>query len=107
MGITAGNLRHVINIQNLVAVKASYGSDKKSWQNFLTLRAGVKYLNGSKGIDNNEIFTQYGVEFITYFRDGILPNMRILFGSKTYKINAIAEIGIKEGLIISTELIND
>jgi head-tail adaptor len=107
MAIVAGNLRHIITIKQPIVTKDAYGAEKQTWLDFLILRAGVKYITGSKGVNNNEVFTVYGVEFTTYFRGGILPTYIIVFDGKKFKINNIQEIGYKEGLLISTELINE
>jgi len=107
MAIIAGNLRYKITFQQSVNTRGGYGNEKQGFSDFMTLRASVKYLNGSKGIDNNEIFTSYGIEFTTYYRNGIDAKMIILFDNKKFRINNISEIGYKEGLLISTELINE
>jgi len=107
MAINAGNLRYKIVIQESVNTKDSYGSEKQTWMDYMVLRASVKYLNGTKGVDSSEIFTSYGVEFTTYYRGAINSKMQIIFNDKKFRINNISEIGFREGLLISTELINE
>lgn len=107
MAIQVGEMRYTIKVKSLSSVKDEYGAAEEVYTNLVTLRASVKYLSGSKGIDLNEIFTSQAIQFTTYYRSVIEPTMRIEFNNKAYRILSIAEIGFKEGLLITTELINE
>lgn len=102
----AGNLRYKIEILTPSKTKGEYGAEKEIFVNYMTLRAAKKELSGTKGMDNNEIFNSYKIEFTIYYRKGINETMRIRYNDRDYKINFIKEIGYKEGLTIDTELIN-
>ena len=106
MGIIAGELRHVVTITQLTTVRDAYGAVTESYSTLYTLRAGVKSLSGTKGIELKEIFTSQVLQFTMYYRE-ITETMRITYKSKAYRILNIEEIGYREGLKINAELIND
>lgn len=106
MAVIAGDLRYKIEVKRLTKVKDEYGATVDTYTTVYTLKAGVKYTNGSKGISNNEIFNSQSIQLTTYYR-AIKDTDRILFNNKNYKILFINEIGFREGLQINIELIND
>lgn len=106
MAIIAGDLRQVIDIKRLSITKDAYGAVSETYTTVYTLRAAVKYQGGNRLIDNNEIFNSQTLVFTTYYRT-IENTDRIVFNSKKYKILFIAEIGYKEGLQITAEMINE
>lgn len=108
MAIIAGQLRHTITIQALTISKnTGYGSATTSYAPIMTVRTAVQYGAGGKGINASEIFNSQAVQFTTYYRPAIVETCRIIFNEKTYIINNIAEIGYKEGMIITAELLNE
>ena len=107
MGIIIGDLRYTIVFKKLTATKDDYGAITESYSIYSSLRAGVKFVSGTKATDLSETFTSQVVQFTTHFRESVEPTMQIEFQSKKYRILSIAEIGFKEGLLITTELIND
>jgi len=101
-----GDLRHSIQILNKVSVKDEYGAETSYWNPLTTLRCSRKFTAGDRTIDNKEIFNSQKVVFTTLYRR-LNESNRILFEGKKYTIGSIAEIGFKEGLQITAELINE
>lgn len=100
-----GSLRNQIQVQEPVITKDQYGASEESFETSMTIRAQVKYVSGNMS-DNKEIFHTQVVQFTTYFRD-IKPVYRIRFKEQNYRILFVEEIGQKEGLLITSELINE
>jgi SPP1 family predicted phage head-tail adaptor len=98
--------RYVIQVQKKVPVRDSFGSEKITYQDYMNLRASVKFNGGAKGIDSNEVFTSSSIQFETHYRE-ITEDMRIVFIGKKYRINSIVPVGYRTSLIINCELIND
>lgn len=106
MAIIAGDLRHIINVTRLYTITDDYGATVDSYNTVMTIRAAVKYLSGTKTINNDEIYNTQTLQLTTYHRD-ILDTDRIQFKNKNYKILFINEMGYREGMLITIELINE
>lgn len=102
-----GDLRYKIEVLTPAFVVDDYNSSKEIYINFLTLKAGKKEINGSKGVDNAELFAGTRIDWQIYYRPQINTTMRVGFNNKMYRIVYIQEIGYKDGLILQTELINE
>ena len=106
MSIIVGDLRHKIKVFKLESVLDDYGSSSDSFVLFLTLKAAVKDISGQRMIDLKEKFNSKTVELITYYRP-VTESMQIEIEGRRYRILFISEIGTKEGLKITAELINN
>jgi head-tail adaptor len=104
--IQPGLMRDDIIVQRRTIIKDNYGSEEEIFTDYLYLKSSAKYNAGGRGIDNMEVFNSRTITFTTYFRP-ITESMRIIYDSKTYRILFIAELGYREGLQITTELINE
>lgn len=107
MGIIAGDLRYSITVNSLSSVKGDYGAVTDTYTLLMTIRAGVKFVSGTKRVDEKEIFSSQVVQFTTHYRHTITETCRIVFDSRKYRILSIDVIGFKEGLLINAELINE
>lgn len=107
MALIIGDLRHKIVIYELSVTKGDYGEADQHYTPVATIRAAVKYISGNKVVENEEIFNTQSVQFTTHYRPIIQEHMLIGFKDKNYRILQLAELGFKEGLQITTELIND
>ena len=101
-----GLLRDNIIVQRKTVIKDTYGAETVIYSDHLYLRANADYKGGNKGINNEEIFSSRTIIFTTYFRD-INETDLIIYDENEYKITFIAEIGYREGLSITTQLVNE
>lgn len=97
-------MRTMIQVLGVSVSKDENGSLITTFYEKYTLKAAIKFLSGTKGITNDEIFTSRNILFTVYYRD-IIETDRIYYNYQQYKINSIEEIGVKEGLLIECELI--
>jgi head-tail adaptor len=100
-----GNMRKRITIKRLTQTKDAYGATKDSYSDVMTLNAALKNQRGNLTLQNFEIFNTSVITFIIYFRN-ILTTDRIEYESNLYKIMDLTEIGYKEALEVTCELIN-
>jgi head-tail adaptor len=104
--IIAGNMRKVITVLRLTQTRDSYGATKDTYNSTMVLKAELVTAKGTLGMNNMEIFNTNILTFKTWFRD-ILTTDRIQYLGKLYKIvGTPIELGYREQLQITCELIN-
>ena len=77
--IITGNLRYFINVLKVSKVKVGSSFSLNYEVLYNGLKAERKYINGSKVIDNDEIFNSRTLQFIKYYRTGIYETCVIEF----------------------------
>jgi SPP1 family predicted phage head-tail adaptor len=91
MDMKAGKLRHRITIQKATEAPNEYGEMVPTWGTFATVSAAVEPLRGQElwaaQAQQARVTTRIRIRYLT----GITPKMRILFGAKTYLIDAIID----------------
>lgn len=103
--LITGDMRFSINILRNISTKDVYGAITSNWVCVNTLKATVKYINGSQTVNNSEIFNTNTLQFITHYRD-IRTSDVIKYKNIKYNILSIQEIGYMEGLQILAQEIN-
>ena len=103
----AGLLKYIIDIQTVIIDKDEYGAETEQWQNVIQTKADVRYLNGSKTLQNNEIINLNQLQFIVRHYLTINEQMRIVHEEKKYRILSINNDRLMMKKTIIAELIND
>ena len=103
----AGLLKYVINIQTVIIDKDEYGAETEQWQNVIQTKADVRYLNGSKTLQNGEIININQLQFIVRHYLNISEQMRIVYEEKKYRILSINNDRLMAKKTIIAELIKD
>lgn len=103
----AGLLKYVIDIQAVNNSKDEYGAETEQWQNVIQTKADVRYLNGSKTLQNNEIINLNQLQFTVRHYLNINEQMRIVYEEKKYRILSINNDKLMMKKTIISELIND
>jgi SPP1 family predicted phage head-tail adaptor len=88
----AGNLRHRITFQIRSDGQDGYGGQEDIWTDYRSTWASIEPLNGreliaAQAVQNETRFT-IGCRYIA----GILPSMRILFGTRIFNILDMSNI---------------
>ena len=65
------------------------GAETFTWSNEVTLWAGIDPLTGNEALQAQQISPESNVKITIRFYDGVIPNWRVLFGTRVYEINAI------------------
>lgn len=105
----SGLLTEHIDIKQSINDKSEYGSTEQSWRTIIKTRAKVTWTSGNKSIENDEIVSNYDIEFTIriYHYDKINENMIIVWRGKKYRILSIFPDKGLQQLTIHTELINE
>lgn len=103
----AGSLSEVITIQQSVYSQDEFGASSLNWIDFVTTRANIKYLNGNRVNENQEIVFTYEYDFIIRNYHSITEDMRIIWKGNKYRILTIEEDKHLQQKLIRTEKIND
>ena len=103
----AGLLKYIIDIQAVSVTKDEYGAETEQWQNVIQTKADVRYLNGSKTLQNGEIININQLQFIVRHYLTRNEQMRIVYEEKKYRILSINNDRLMMKKTIIAELIND
>ena len=103
----AGLLKYVIDIQAVNNSKDEYGAETEQWQNVIQTKTDVRYLNGSKTLQNGEIINLNQLQFIVRHYLNINEQMRIIYEEKKYRILSVNNDKSMMKKTIIAELIND
>lgn len=106
MTLIPGDMRHTIKVISITSTRDDYGAEVQSESILYQLRASVKEVSGNKELNLNEKFLSKTVIFTTYFRN-FDASCGIEFKGSRYNIINKSEIGFREGLLITAELINE
>jgi SPP1 family predicted phage head-tail adaptor len=103
----AGELKERIIVQRPTVTKSDYGSEDTEYNDLYSVRAEVRYKEGTRINDDGEMTLAYTVKFI--IRQHYLPDEKdiILFKGKKYRILSIVMNRDKQYNEINTELINE
>lgn len=103
----AGQLNTLIEIQRKHIDISESGAQLECWHRHIKTKSSVKYLSGSRKIDNTEIFFENMTEFkIRYYHD-VKHTDRIYYNDSLYRIISINPNKKENCLTIQTELINE
>jgi SPP1 family predicted phage head-tail adaptor len=102
MAMRAGKLDRRILIQTLTETRDGAGQPVKSWSDVGTRWANVAEPTGSEGFGNLQRTARAGRVFTIRRIDGLSPKAtRIVFDGETYDVEAIQELGRREGLVLT------
>jgi len=89
--MNAGDLRHSIIIQIPQRVKNSIGEWYDSWTTWATVYAAIEPLSGKRYMEGKQANSDVtGIVRIRY-RAGVIPTMRLLYGSRILQIVSIVD----------------
>lgn len=84
-----GKLKHLVTIKHLVAGQDEVGQPLQEWEEFASLRADIRTLNGAESIraDAQSAVTMASIRL--RYRTDITTTMRVHVGSTIYEITAV------------------
>jgi SPP1 family predicted phage head-tail adaptor len=105
--MNAGKLRHKITIEQRSTTPNSFGEPANTWTTFLTRWASVEPIIGKEFFSSQQVQAEVTTKIRIRNAPGVLPQMRVIFGSKIYDIQAIMDIEEKgkEVLLMCKEVI--
>ena len=103
----AGLLTETIKIQKPVAVETKYSGKVTEYKDFITTKASVLHLSGSRRVSAGEIINDYSVRFVIRYYHRVTADMIILHAGVKYRIHDINPEKSKQSLTITAEVINE
>ena len=88
----AGALRKRITIQKKSVTKNSYGEEVITWVTHCQAWAQIEPLSGREFLEARQIQAEGMVRFTLRYQAGIEPEMRVLFGTRTFNIQAVIHV---------------
>ena len=89
----AQRLRHVVSIRQRATDQNGYGENAGDWTDLLTdIRATVTPISGRERIKNAANLSEFDALVKLRYRDGIEPQMRVLFRGKLYEIVSVVNV---------------
>lgn len=104
----AGVLNEIITIEELKVIKNEYGEEQTdNYVKKFSTRAEVRWNNGQRITDNNELFFAYDITFTIRYYNDIDELDRIIWNNKKYRILSIERNRQWQMINIKCELINE
>lgn len=88
----AGELRHLVIIQQMTETQNAYGESVRTWAEFAQACAAVEPLSGREYFDSQQRQADVTTRITLRYRAGIVPRMRVLFGARVYEIDSVIDI---------------
>lgn len=103
--IRSGRLDRTVVIQSATVAQDSIGAEKKTWSTLATVPAEYIPVGGSEAIAGNILQSQKTARFIIRYRSDVTVKNRLTFESDTWDISYLREIGRREGLEITAQVV--
>lgn len=87
----AGRLRHRVTIQQVTRTRDGFGQPVESWSAFATVWAAVEPLRGREYFAAQQFAAETTHKITLRYLASVLPSMRVLFGSRVFRIEAIKD----------------
>lgn len=100
----AGELDRRIKIEENFPTKDSHGDDVDDFKELVTVWAEKRPMQGSERFQSQQILAQADFRFLIRHRTDVTPKMRIILDGESYNIEAVTEIGRKQGTQIFAKL---
>lgn len=87
-----GKFRHRITIQEATVTRGGRGAEVLSWSDIATVYADIRTVGGQEQVLANQLEVATLLHTITIrYRAGIVPKMRVKWGSRVFAVEAIVE----------------
>lgn len=91
--IRAGELRHRVTIQqNNSTSRDAVGAEVPNWQDVATVWAAVEPLRGREYLESQQVNAEVDTRIRIRHYPGITPDMRVIWGSRIYEIEAVINV---------------
>lgn len=90
--IAAGELRHLVVIQDRSLAQDSFGGQLRNWTDFISARAAVKPLTGRELELAQAIAAETSHQVTLRYRAGITPAQRLIYAGRIFNIHAVIDV---------------
>lgn len=102
VNLQAGELRHVIEIQQNRRTFDANGDPTRSWSTVATVRAMIMPIGGDEGDATGKYAGVNDVKMRMRFHSGLTPSQRIVHESKNFQIVSVSDV---EGMGVAHEIV--
>jgi len=88
----SGNLKHKIEIQSYTETSNDLGEVTKGYSTFKTIYASITPLAGKEYFASKQVNAKVSHKIECRFISGVLPNMRIVYGTRIFNIESVINI---------------
>lgn len=104
----AGRLNEIITVEELKVIKNEYGEEQTThYIKKFNTRAEVKYNNGQRITDNNELFFAYDLTFTIRYYHNISELDRVIWRGYKYRILSVERNRMYQLINLRCQLINE
>ena len=90
--ITAGMMRHSVQIQRSTLTPDGAGGYSTTWVTIATVRAAVKPMSGREVVHSQRLDAQMTHEIFMRYRANFTPKDRLLFRDRAMQVRAIVNV---------------
>lgn len=108
--LSAGRLRHRIEIQKHVVTTDSHGDTQPRWETFATCWAAINPISAREFEASQAMQSKSVVRIVIRYRSGVQPAMRILHKGRIYNIEGVLadrDSGLEYLTLPCSEGVND
>lgn len=102
----SGELDRRITLETPAAAQDTFGEAISTWTPFATVWAKYLPLKGKEQLDAQGVDAQQEARFHIRYRPNVTTLMRFTFDGNVYGIEAVTEIGRREGLELLARAVN-
>jgi SPP1 family predicted phage head-tail adaptor len=102
----AGDLDRKVNLERYTLNQNDFGEPIETWSLIASVWASRAILSGNETFESDQTAALALYRFRMYYRSDLDATCRIVYEGRNYNIKFIAEIGRREGLDITAELVN-
>ena len=84
-------MRHRVTIQQKAPTRDTFGGEVEVWNPVATVWASVEPLQGREFLEARQMQAEVTTRIRIRYRAGIVPPMRVIWGSHTYDVQAVIE----------------
>jgi SPP1 family predicted phage head-tail adaptor len=93
----SGRLQYRITLQRLTAAEDSFGAHIETWSDIATVWAEKIEVRGTESFVAQQLVAGIDTKFRIRYRKNLTPLNRLICDGRYYLINALLEIGYREG----------
>lgn len=103
----AGLLNDIIRLQETKTVRDEMGGYSDEWIDVLSKRAEVRFLSGSRKLENGEVYNPFAITCKIRYCKEVHEKMILIHDDRRYKILSINRDRKQQCTVIQAELINE
>jgi SPP1 family predicted phage head-tail adaptor len=84
-------MRHRVTIQQKAPTRDTFGGEVEAWNAVATVWASVEPLQGREFLEARQLQAEVTTRIRIRYRAGIVPQMRVVWGSHFYDVQAVIE----------------